>query len=154
MLATLNNTVLLLMAMLAVSIVAAQMRLFAAYPEQTFSFCSTDLKTEKSWIRWLTGGFLVATTLNFTLRETAEVAVHFKGLVPMVRLSGISVHGCTQISRGGHGRVRSRLYLATLSEARFNPIIKPYYDRLRAVGKPMKVARCACAPSSCISPLP
>jgi transposase len=37
------------------------------------------------------------------------------------------------------------LYVATLAAARFNPIIKAYYERLRAAGKPMKVARCACA---------
>jgi len=36
-------------------------------------------------------------------------------------------------------------YLATLTAARFNPIIKTFYDRLREAGKPMKVARCACA---------
>jgi transposase len=35
--------------------------------------------------------------------------------------------------------------MATLAAARFNPAIKPYYERLRAAGKPMKVARCACA---------
>lgn len=87
----------------------------------------------------------MVTTLNFTLCETAEAAVHFIGLAPIVRLSGTSVHGRAQISRGGHGRVRSQLYLATLTAARFNPIIKTYYDRLRAAGKPMKVARCACA---------
>jgi len=96
-------------------------------------------------IGWLTACWLVVTTLNFTLCETAEAAVHFVGLAPMVHLSGTSVHGRAQISRSGHGRVRSHLYLATLSAARFNPIIKPYYDRLRAAGKPMKVARCACA---------
>jgi len=27
----------------------------------------------------------------------------------------------------------------------FHPMLKRYYDRLRAAGKPMKVARCACA---------
>jgi transposase len=105
-------------------------------------------------IGWLTACWLVLTTLNFTLCETAEAAVHFVGLAPMVRQSGTSVHGRAQISRGGHGRVRSQLYLATLTAARFNPIIKPYYDRFRAAGKPMKVARCACAePRSCILPV-
>jgi hypothetical protein len=34
--------------------------------------------------------------------------------------------------------------MATLAAVRFNPIIKLYY-RLLAAGKPMKVARCACA---------
>jgi len=34
---------------------------------------------------------------------------------------------------------------ASLSAARYNPVIKPFYDRLRAAGKPGKVARCAAA---------
>ena len=93
----------------------------------------------------LTACWLVITTLNFTLCETAEAAVNFVGLAPITRTSGTSVHGRAQIGHCGHGRVRSQLYLATLTAARFNPIIKAYYDRLREAGKPMKVARCACA---------
>jgi hypothetical protein len=38
-----------------------------------------------------------------------------------------------------------RLYLATLNAARFNPVIRDFYVRLRAAGKPPKVARCAAA---------
>jgi transposase len=41
--------------------------------------------------------------------------------------------------------LRRALYLATLSAARYNPVIKAFYDRLRAAGKPAKVARCAAA---------
>jgi hypothetical protein len=41
--------------------------------------------------------------------------------------------------------LRTVLYLATLSAARYNPAIKPFYDRLRARGKAPKVARCAAA---------
>ena len=37
------------------------------------------------------------------------------------------------------------MYLATLSTTRYNPPIKVFYERLRAAGKPMKVARCAAA---------
>ena len=40
---------------------------------------------------------------------------------------------------------RLALYLATLSAARTNPLIRAFYNRLRARGKPMKVARCAAA---------
>jgi hypothetical protein len=32
-----------------------------------------------------------------------------------------------------------------LSATRYNPAIKVFYERLRAAGKPMKVARCAAA---------
>ena len=35
--------------------------------------------------------------------------------------------------------------MATLSAARCNPIIRAQYERLRAAGKPPKVARCAAA---------
>ena len=45
-----------------------------------------------------------------------------------------------------HGRpaVRSALYMATLAASRVNPIIRPYYQRLRAAGKRAKVALVAC----------
>ncbi len=39
--------------------------------------------------------------------------------------------------------MRTALYLATFNAVRFNPVIKVFYDRLRAAGKPPKVARCA-----------
>jgi len=35
--------------------------------------------------------------------------------------------------------------MATLSAGRYNPAIKTFYERLRAAGKPPKVARCAAA---------
>lgn len=93
----------------------------------------------------LTACWLVVATLNFTLCETAEAATHYVGLAPMMRSSGTSVRGRAQIGHGGHARARTQLYLATLAAARFNPVIKSFYDHLREAGKPMKVARCACA---------
>ncbi|HEV2661892.1 MAG TPA: IS110 family transposase, partial [Ktedonobacteraceae bacterium] len=93
----------------------------------------------------LTASWLVVATLNFTLCESAEAAVHYVGLAPMIRLSGTSIRGRAQIGHSGHTRARTQLYVATRASARFHPVIKPYYERLRAAGKPMKVARCACA---------
>ncbi len=49
------------------------------------------------------------------------------------------------VGHGGNGRLRTALYLASLSATRYNPRIKAFYERLRAAGKPMKVARCAAA---------
>ena len=46
---------------------------------------------------------------------------------------------------GGRGIVRSALHMAMLSAVRFNPVIKPLYDRLIAAGKPKKVALTACS---------
>lgn len=45
---------------------------------------------------------------------------------------------------GGRARVRSMLYMATLTAMRFNPVIKEFYQRLVAKGKPHKVALTAC----------
>ena len=40
--------------------------------------------------------------------------------------------------------VRTALYMATFSATRHNPIIAASYGRLRAAGKPFKVAMVAC----------
>ena len=45
---------------------------------------------------------------------------------------------------GGRAAVRSVLYMAALSAKRFNPVIRIFYDRLIAAGKPAKVALTAC----------
>lgn len=45
---------------------------------------------------------------------------------------------------GGRAGVRAVLYMATLTARRFNPVIKAFYQRLRAAGKPAKVALTAC----------
>jgi transposase len=41
---------------------------------------------------------------------------------------------------GGRAEVRSALYMATLSAIRCNPLLRSFYHRLRAAGKPAKVA--------------
>ncbi len=46
--------------------------------------------------------------------------------------------------RGGRATVRCALYMAAVSAARFNPIIKAFYQRLVAHGKPFKLAITAC----------
>lgn len=117
----------------------------------------TDLLQESAWaesaivllsitdVGIITTGWLLVGTLNFTLCETPEAATAYVGLAPMVRQSGTSVRGRAQIGHGGHARLRTALYMATLQATRRNPIIKAFYDRLRVAGKPMKVARCAAA---------
>ena len=57
---------------------------------------------------------------------------------------GTSVRSRAQIGQSGHARTRTPLYVAPRAAARFNPIIKAYYERLRAAGKPMKVGSTAC----------
>jgi transposase len=88
---------------------------------------------------------LLVATLNFTTCETVEALTAFAGLAPALHQSGSSVWHKPSIGHTGKARLRTALYLATLSSAQSNPIIKTFYDRLRAAGKPMKVARCAAA---------
>lgn len=45
---------------------------------------------------------------------------------------------------GGRAQVRAALYMASLSAVRFNPVLKTFYQRLLAQGKPKKLALVAC----------
>ena len=93
----------------------------------------------------LTTAWVLVLTVNFTLCPTPEAAANYAGLIPLPRESGTSVRGRAQLGREGNARLRTALYRATINAARFNPSIKAFYQRLRAAGKPAKVARCAAA---------
>jgi transposase len=93
----------------------------------------------------VTSGWLLVSTMNFSQCATPEQAAAYAGLVPLQRESGTSVHGRASLGHGGNARLRTALYLASLSATRYNPVIKVFYERLREAGKPMKVARCAAA---------
>jgi transposase len=67
-------------------------------------------------------------------REVAALA----GVAPFNQDSG-SWRGQRKIE-GGRGRLRRVLYIATLAAVRCNPMLKPFFQRLGAAGKPHKVA--------------
>ncbi len=93
----------------------------------------------------LTAAWILVATIHFATCPTPEAAVGYAGLNPLDRRSGTSIRGRPAIGHGGNARLRTALYMATLSAAQHNPVIKPFYHRLRAAGKPIKVARCAAA---------
>ena len=64
------------------------------------------------------------------------------GVAPFNRDSG-QMRGKRAVF-GGRGQVRRNLYMAALAAIRFNDVIKRFYNRLVAVGKPKKVAIVAC----------
>ena len=64
------------------------------------------------------------------------------GLAPFNNDSG-KMRGRRSIY-GGRSRVRTMLYMAASSAIRFNPVIREFYKRLIARGKPHKVAMVAC----------
>jgi transposase len=64
------------------------------------------------------------------------------GVAPLNRDSG-TLRG-SRTSWGGRAPVRATLYMSTLVAVRYNPVLKAFYDRLRAAGKVAKVALTAC----------
>ncbi len=64
------------------------------------------------------------------------------GVAPLNRDSG-KTRG-KRFCWGGRSSVRTALYMAALSAARYNPVIRALYLRLIAKGKPAKVALVAC----------
>jgi transposase len=87
-------------------------------------------------------GRITAVTVLATMPELGQLnrrqAAALAGLCPYNRDSG-QWAGKRCIS-GGRAEVRRALYMAALSASRSNHLLKPFYDRLIAAGKPAKVA--------------
>ena len=64
------------------------------------------------------------------------------GVAPLNRDSG-TLRG-SRTTWGGRAHVRATLYMSTLVAVRYNPLLKAFYERLRAAGKAAKVALTAC----------
>jgi len=71
-------------------------------------------------------------------REVAKLA----GVAPLARDSG-TLRGHRYV-HGGRASVRAVLYMAALVATRRNPVIRAFYERLLAAGKPKKLALVAC----------
>jgi transposase len=85
----------------------------------------------------LTAVMVLATMPELGQLSRRQVAA-LGGLCPYNRDSG-KWAGKRCIS-GGRAEVRHALYMAALSASRSNHLLKPFYDRLIAAGKPAKVA--------------
>lgn len=87
-------------------------------------------------------GPVAATTLVAILPELGTLDRRqisaLVGVCPFNRDSG-QCRGRRMIF-GGRAGVRAVLYMATVTASRCNPVIKAFYQRLRAAGKPAKVA--------------
>ncbi len=64
------------------------------------------------------------------------------GVAPFNKDSG--QRECPRHIRGGRVDVRNVFYMAAYAATKFNPVIKAFYERLTAKGKPFKVAVTAC----------
>ena len=87
-------------------------------------------------------GQVTASTLLAELPELGKLSRNeagaLAGVAPYNRDSG-TLRGRRTI-RGGRVQVRRVLYMAALVATRFNPILKSFYQRLVAAGKPKKLA--------------
>ena len=91
-------------------------------------------------------GPIVARPLLAQLPELGTLApkplAALVGVAPLNRDSGL-FRGRRKVG-GGRAAVRAVLYMGTLAAVRFNPVLRPFYQRLRAAGKLPKVALTAC----------
>jgi transposase len=91
-------------------------------------------------------GPVLSTTLLATVPEWGTLAhkqiAALVGVAPLNRDSG-TLRGRRTVW-GGRAHVRAVLYMGAIVAARFNPIIRAFYQRLRAAGKAKKVALTAC----------
>ena len=91
-------------------------------------------------------GPIVSATLIARLPELGSVnskqAASLLGVAPLNRDSA-TFRGKRTVW-GGRGDLRTALYMATLVATRYNPVIRAFYQRLCAAGKPKKVALIAC----------
>lgn len=91
-------------------------------------------------------GAVVSSSLLCDLPELGSLNRHkIAALVGVARFSRDSgTYRGRRTIWGGRAHVRSILYMATISAIRFNPLIKPLYERLIERGKVRKVAIVAC----------
>jgi transposase len=89
------------------------------------------------------------TTAYTLLAELPELGrLDRKAIAALVGVAPLSCESGTwrgkRIVWGGRARVRSVLYMAALVASRHNPVIRAFYQRLCAAGKPKKLALVAC----------
>lgn len=91
-------------------------------------------------------GPVLATTLLADLPElgrlTRRKIAALVGVAPLNRDSG--AHRGQRRIWGGRAPIRATLYMATVASVRCNPVLRAFYERLCAAGKPRKVALTAC----------
>lgn len=104
-------------------------------------------RTKENLLRTFKG--IGPTTARVLLSQLMELGVlDNKAIAKLVGVAPLSNDSGTFRGRrsiwGGRADVRTALFMATVSAKRYNPVIRALYERLRANGKPYKVAMVAC----------
>lgn len=106
---------------------------------------SRQLMTTIQGIGTKTANVILAKTNGIEKFQSHKQLAKFAGIAPTENQSGSSVRGRRGINRSGNAAIRKALYCATWSALRVNKACKALYDRLRAKGKPVKLALIAVA---------
>ena len=77
---------------------------------------------------------------DFSTFDTHKQLLKFVGVAPTSHQSGSSVFRKGKISKRGPATLRATLYMAARSARKYNLACKELYERLRAKGKPHKLA--------------
>src|SRR5258705_4310101 len=102
-----------------------------------------DLRRDQRLLKTIKGiGVKSALGLLASVPELGRIdnkaAAALIGVAPFVRKSG-TMSAPARI-HGGRAAVRSILYMAAVTASRHNPVLRPFYERLIANGKPPKLA--------------
>lgn len=139
------------------AVVRKQLRAHITWLERALDQADTDwaeaIRQSPLWrekeelLRSVPGiGPVLTTTLLANLPElgtlTHKQIAALVGVAPLNRDSG-TLRGKRTVW-GGRAQVRAALYMAAIVAARFNPVIRVFYQRLCAAGKAKKVAFVAC----------
>jgi len=87
-----------------------------------------------------TAARLIAVLGNPADFQDAAALAAYAGVVPGLRQSGKKAPSSARLTPIGNSSLRAKLYMPTLTAVRLNPWLKAFYERLRARGKPAKVA--------------
>ncbi|MBK9948257.1 MAG: IS110 family transposase [Nitrospira sp.] len=138
-------------------VIRKQLRAHITWLERALDQADTDLaesirqspvwREKEELLRSVPGiGPVLTTTLLANLPElgtlTHKQIAALVGVAPLNRDSG-TLRGKRTVW-GGRAQVRAALYMAAIVAARFNPVIRGFYQRLCVAGKAKKVALVAC----------
>jgi transposase len=88
----------------------------------------------------LTAACLIAELGDPARFRSAGAIASYVGVAPRLRQSGKKRFSGSPTIPFGNARLRKALWMVVLNAVRCNPWLRQYYERLRAAGKPGKVA--------------
>lgn len=83
---------------------------------------------------------LLVMTDGFNRFENASQLCSYTGLTPVIRQSGTSINGRARISKIGNAKLRSLLFMCSLTACKHNKACKEIFERITNKGKSKKLA--------------